>query len=195
MDRAKYFGLVSALRSLAAKINEKAAAEKTGISLQSGMGWPDPNQYYGRTSSGFFLAVDAYPSELHTPFGKVMLYGGGGYGGGQGTAPISWVFKEFRKHMKLEFVKNVCEKKTRSCVLYYSDVVEFRDEYGLCVDEGTLDAFRGTDKLVSANYCGCSSIYKIVALGDVVLPDASYEGPRMTPEEAKAAWEACLRNP
>lgn len=195
MDLKEYARLVVAVHEIAASISATAASEHKITLLLGEERRSGPRPSFHQTQQGMFLSVESFVYDLHTPFGTFSLYDGGNIGPGKDKTPESWVFKELRRHLSLKFVENVCEKGRTPRGGVSEDRPTFfngEEGFGAVVTEATLDTYRGTDTLVRANICGCSSVYEVVAIQGLTLPPAKYKTREeyMTREEVERAWEA-----
>lgn len=185
-DRASSFAAIQAIHALAATAAAEAAAKHDVRVLTLGKeGEPDPNPMYHQTKSGLFLTTDGSPNTLFTEWGAVKIYGSISYGSGHLDGDV--LFNQFRKHLTLKFVRNICEKGDRGGVLYRGDVIRFfKETCDFPIAETELEQYRGTDTLIKTNYCGAVSIYEITAIDGKPLPT-----PRIAKRSECRGYEEC----
>lgn len=165
-EKTRTFEAIQKIHVLAALIAQNA--KNHGVNwLQLGKdGWPRSNPYYRQTKQGLFLLAHSYPTELATPWGEVKVYGGAACDGKK----IDYIYNEFRKRLKLKFVRNFCEKGKKPFGI--SDKVKFYlDNCDNQIPEEELDNYRGTNARILANYCGCDSLYEITEIDGIPLPE------------------------
>jgi len=137
-------------------------------------GWPDPNPFYSQTKQGFYLSIDSAPSELFTPFGKVMIFGGGS---SQGYATYS-VSEFFIKNLDARFEcltgggfgsngGELYEIETSTS----NAIRDLTEQEIRPLEEVKLNEKKGTSNLINHTLCGRCSIYKIQKIGDRDLPE------------------------
>jgi len=150
-------------------------------------GWPGSNPFYSQTKQGFFITTDSTPNKLYTPWGYVMLFGGG-YGKGWAFDAFS---QAFLKRFKTSFAYVTKSSLDRDRVKFYAlkqqegsqEVIDLKallvsgnnESYENIykeLSEEEIEAQQGKDVLIHSNYCGCEAIYKLHEVNGHQLPEA-----------------------
>jgi len=157
------FKAIQDIHSIAAAVAQEVKPYEVSW-LQSGVeGWPGSNPFYCQTLQGLYLSTESYPESLHTPWGKVAIYGSASYCG----SGIKMVFAAFCRHLKLAFVKSLGEHAHHE----KHKIKLYLDDFSQEISQQELEQYRGTNRRIITDYCGYPSIYKILAINDVSLPE------------------------
>jgi hypothetical protein len=158
-----------------------------------------PNPFYSQTKQGFFISADGTPHELYTPWGKVMLFGGGC--GKQLAFPA--FCQAFLKRFKISFAqvttsgldtdkvkfrKLICKENSHEVInikemLLLDKNISYRNIYKK-ISKEKLAALHGQEVLIFSDYCGYESLYKLHSVDDFILPE-----PELLPEKQYRSYK------
>lgn len=209
------FEVIQDIYGLAARVKKDAKKHDISMKLRK-----DVRSAEDRTKQGLYLTVETYPRSLQTPWGQLDIFDGASYSRSLQTpwgqvviidngsyhdshisdgSHLDMIFNEFRKNMKLKFVRNTCEKSSenrdKKAVQFY------KENFQTPIFPEHLEKYRGTDTKIISSLCGCRSIYEIAKFGDIELPKAEQLGKQnffdRKHEHVEKSWKefmACYKN-
>jgi len=209
------FKVVQVVHEIAAKAQKEVQKQsEIGFSLGKEY-WPNPNIFFGPVKQGLYLTLDRFPRALFTPWGRVKIYGGG-LCSRDATDQLTHAFV---KNLTVAFVKNTCHvknlKELEEDEKYLKDLEKkdmatyeaFRDRLlfevpefykmdangkSFTIPQSELEKYEGTNTIITCNDRGGESIYKLLKLGDKVLPESQMYTEQedwRSPEAIKKEWK------
>ena len=180
----KTYQVIQEIYELASDVLKEAKSAGLGFEYSEGRReCPMPSPLYSQTKQGFVLYNDGAPSHLATPFGHIIIYGGGI---SSKNAPLS-IAEVFIRRLNAVFecVAWMGDLDRRGQGQFFeiaapsgSDTIrKISNKEKKQISEEELESRKGTQNLILNSLCGNYGSYKIREVKGKKVPDVIWHDP------------------